>query len=126
MSAEPVTKMTQPRSAAGSGEKDAPAEGASDKLMQTFRMPRELVGFLRAEAGRAGRDLTAHVIRCLDGIRTYFGLPAAARSILEADRKALGMERLEYLLHVLFHRSLLLREKGPGFDGPGSVERRGR
>ncbi len=126
MSAEPVTKMTQPRSEAGSGEKDAPAEGASDKLMQTFRMPRELVGFLRAEAGRAGRDLTAHVIRCLNAIRTYFGLPAAATALLESDRKALGMERLEYLLHVLFHRSLLLREKGPGFDGPNAVEQRRR
>jgi hypothetical protein len=101
-------------------------EASSEKQMQTFRMPRELVAFLRAEAERGSRDLTGHVLRCLDGIRTYFGLPAAATALLEADRKALGMERHDYLLHVLYHRSLQLREKGPGFDGPSSPEQRRR
>jgi len=101
-------------------------ELGSDKQMQTFRMPRELVAFLRSEAERGARDLTGHVLRCLEGIRTYFGLPAAATALLEADRRALGMERLEYLLHVLYHRSLQLREKGPGFDGPSSPDQRRR
>jgi hypothetical protein len=90
----------------------------SDKQMQTFRMPRPLVTFLKSEAKRGGRDLTAHVVRWLDGIRTYFGLPEAATRLLEADRKLLGMERFEYLLHVLYQRSLELREKGPGHDAP--------
>ncbi len=35
-----------------------------------------------------------------------------------ADREALRMRRYEYLLHLLFQRSLELREKGPGFDAP--------
>jgi hypothetical protein len=86
--------------------------------MQTFRMPRELVTFHRAEADRRGMDLTAHVNRMLDGIRTWFGLPHAATALLEADREALGLDRYEYLLHVLFQRSLELREKGAGFDAP--------
>jgi hypothetical protein len=30
------------------------------------------------------------------------------------------MGRYEYLLHVLFQRSMELREKGAGFDAPGS------
>ncbi len=92
----------------------------SDKLMQTFRMPRELVSFLKSEASRSRRDLTSQVVRWLEGIRTYFGLPRAATTLLESDRKALGMERYEYLLHVLYHRSLELRERGAGFDGPRS------
>jgi len=101
----------------------AQALGAvSEKQMQTFRIPRDLVTFLKSEAARGGRDLTAHVVRCLEGIRTHFGLPEAATVRLEADRKRLGMERYEYLLHTLFQRSLEIREKGAGFDAPGSGE----
>ncbi len=92
----------------------------TEKLMQTFRMPRELVTFLRGEADRNGRDLTAFVNRHLDGLRTWFGLPTAASSLLEADREALGLERYEYLLHVLYQRNLELREKGAGFDAPAT------
>ena len=90
----------------------------TEKLMQTFRMPRELVIFLKDEAAARGSDLTGHVIRHLDAVRTWFGLPAAATALLEADRQALGLGRYEYLLHLLFQRSLELRDKGPGFDLP--------
>ena len=98
---------------------------STEKLMQTFRMPRELVTFLRGEADASGRDLTAFVNRHLDGLRTWFGLPEAASQLLEKDRQALKMHRYEYLLHIAFQRSLELREKGPGFDGPG-VDRKRR
>ncbi len=102
------------------------AFATTEKLMQTFRLPRELVDFLKDEANRAGRDLTAHVARWLDGMRTWFGLPAAATAVLDADRRALGMERYEYLLHLLFQRSLDVREKGPGFDAPEEAPRKRR
>jgi len=105
---------------------DDPAFASTEKLMQTFRMPRELVTFLKSEATRGGRDLTAHVVRWLEGMRTWFGLPGAAAALLEADREALGLERYEYLLHVLFQRSLELREKGPGFDAPAGSPRKKR
>ena len=95
---------------------------ATDKLMQTFRMPRALVSFLKSEATRNGRDLTSHVVGWLEGIRTDFGLPRAATALLEADREALGMGRYEYLLHSLYQRSMLLREKGAGFDAPRASE----
>jgi hypothetical protein len=94
----------------------------ADKLMQTFRMPRGLVAFLKAEAAVGGRDLTGQVVRCLEGIRTYCGLPAAATALLDADRNRLGMDRYEYLLHTLYQRSQEIREKGPGFDAPQSGE----
>ena len=90
----------------------------SQKLMQTFRIPRALVHFLKEEAGRGNRDLTAHVVRWLEGMRAYFGLPEAASALLEADRRKLKMERYEYLQHVLFQRGLALREKGAGHDAP--------
>ena len=98
--------------------------GGSERQMQTFRMPRDLVAFLKAEARRGGRDLTAHVVRWLDAFRTHFGLPEAAAALLEADRQALGMERFEYLLHALYQRSLRLREYGPGFDAPQAGEQK--
>jgi hypothetical protein len=104
----------------------SPEAVIADKLVVTFRMPRDLAAFLKAEATRGGRDLTAHVVRCLHGMRAYFGLPEAATALLEADRKALGMERYEYLLHAVFQRSLLLREKGVGFDSPQVQERHRR
>ena len=98
----------------------------SEKLMQTFRMPRELVTFLKFEASQRGADLTGHVVRLLDGIRTWFGLPAAAAALIEADREAMRLGRYEYLLHLVYQRGLELREKGPGFDAPGAGERRKR
>jgi hypothetical protein len=107
----------------GSRPEPTPLSSSSGKTMQTFRLPRELVAFLKTEALRGGRDLTGHVVRWLEGLRSYFGLPEAARALLEADRKLLGMERFEYLLHVIYQRSLQLREKGSGFDAPSSLDR---
>jgi hypothetical protein len=72
-----------------------------------------------------GLDLTAYVNRMLEA-RTWFGLPDAASHLLEADREALKMGRYEYILHLLFQRSLELREKPPGFDAPGAAERKKR
>lgn len=97
---------------------------STEKVMQTFRMTRELVSFLKAEASAKGLDLTAYVNRMLEGVRTWFGLPDAASHLLEADRVALNMGRYEYILHVLFQRSLELREKGPGFDAPGAEKKK--
>ena len=97
---------------------------STEKIMQTFRMTRELVTFLKGEAASKGLDLTAYVNRMLEGLRTWFGLPDAASHLLEADRKALDMGRYEYILHVLFQRSLDLREKGPGFDAPGGERKK--
>ena len=108
-------------------EKAPPEESAfqsTEKIMQTFRMTRELVTFLKGDAARRGLDLTAYVNRMLEGLRTWFGLPEAASRLLDEDRKAVKMERYEYLLHVMYQRSLELREKGAGFDGPDAAPER--
>jgi hypothetical protein len=97
---------------------------SSERIMQTFRMTRELVTFMKGEAAARGFDLTAHVNRMLEGVRTWFGLPHAATTLLEADRETLGLDRYEYLLHVLFQRSLELREKGVGFDAPTAATKK--
>jgi hypothetical protein len=99
---------------------------STEKLMQTFRLPRELVAFLKADAAKNGLDLTAYVNKMLDAVRTWYGLPLAAAQLLEADREGLKMRRYEYLQHLVFQRSLELREKGLGFDAPGGAERKKR
>jgi len=107
------------RKAAG-GRQDMLTTG---KLMQTFRMPGELVAGLRAEADRKGIDLTALVVKLTYGYLTDFGLPEAARAHLDEDRAALGMDRDNYILHLLFQRALAVREQGPAFDAPRSSRR---
>jgi len=104
--------------AAKKGKAGAGAFETTEKLMQTFRMPRELVQDLRAEANRKGLDLTALILKLTSGYLTDFGLPQAATTLLDEDRAALGMDRDVYLLHLLFQRSLEVRDQGPGFDAP--------
>jgi len=86
--------------------------------MQTFRMTRELIAFLKNEAAAKGLDLTAYVNRMLDGVRTWFGLPDAASHLLEGDREALKMRRYEYILHVLLPAPLGATGEGPGVRRP--------
>lgn len=40
--------------------------------MQTFRIPRELVTFLKEDAAKNGLDLTAYVNKMLEGVRTWY------------------------------------------------------
>ena len=97
---------------------EADAFSSTEKIMQTFCMPRDLITFLKDEAAARGSDFTGQVVRHLDGRRTWFGLLGAATALLEANRKALEMGCYEYLLHLLSQSSLDLRENGPGFDAP--------
>ena len=95
-----------------------PVPVTSEKVMQTYRLPRELVDYLKKQAQDRGLDLTAFVNRVLDGYRTYYGLPLAVSETLEADREALGMEKLSYFLHVFYRRGEAVQANGPGFDNP--------
>lgn len=78
------------------------------------------VASLRVRPGISGRSTPRAAAS------PWFGLPNAAATLLEADRERLGLGRYEYLLHVVFERSLAVREKGPGFDAPATGERRKR
>jgi len=101
-----------------------PPPTSSEKFAQTFRLPLDLVYFLKYEAKARGADLNATVFRYLDGVHRWFGLPRAVAELLEADRKALELDRYEYLLHVLYHRGIELREKPPGFDSAAGARKR--
>ncbi len=95
----------------------------TEKIMQTYRMPRDLVEYLKKQAQDLGLDLTAFVNRVLDGYRTYYGLPLAVSENLEAARESLGLGKLEYFLHVFYRRSEAIQANKPGFDNPTAKRR---
>jgi len=106
------------------GNEQPESSTSSEKVMQTFRMPRDLVHAFKAEAAAGGRDATAHVIRVMDGYQRYYGLPRAVVEKLEEDRRGLAMDRFEYFQHVLYRRSEAVQARGPGFDRPDSGRRK--
>ncbi len=97
---------------------------SSEKVMQTYRMPLDLVYALKADAAARGSDMTAHVIRVVDGFQRYHGLPRAVVERLEEDRRQLDMDRFEYFQHVLYRRSEAVQAQGAGFDRPNSGKRK--
>ena len=121
MPGRPRVPGRKPDAAAASP--DPERSSTSEKVMQTFRMPLDLVYQLKAEAAARGSDTTAHVIRTLDGFHRYYWLPRAIAEILEDDRRALDMDRFEYLQHVLYPRSEAVQAAGNGFDGSRSYGR---
>ena len=116
----PKAKVREP--AADADQFELPV--SSEKVMQTFRMPLDIVYALKADAAARGLDATAHVIRVMEGYHRYYGLPRAVVDDLEEDRRQMGMDRFEYFQHVLFRRSEAVEEQGAGFDRPGSRQRR--
>ena len=111
---------TKERQAAAAEPVEQERLSTSEKVMQTFRMPLDVVYAFKAEASARGLDATAHVVKVMDGYHRYYGLPRAVAETLEEDRRKLGMDRYEYFQHVLYRRSEAVQEQGPGFDQPGS------
>ena len=110
---------TRGRQAADVESVESERLASSEKVMQTFRMPLDVVYAFKAEASARGLDATAHVVRVMDGYHRYFGLPRAVVESLEEDRRRLGMDRYEYFQHVLYRRSEAVQAQGAGFDQPG-------
>jgi hypothetical protein len=99
-----------------------PAPESGEKVVQTFRLPVSLIAYLRKQAEDRGYDLTRFVNTVLDGFQTYHGLPRMAAQLLEQDREALKMDKLDYFLHVFHERSKVVEAKKPGFDLAADAE----
>lgn len=90
----------------------------------------------RARARRLGLDgddldaavnITATINRTLEAFRSWFGLPGIVAGLVEKDREALGLGRLEYLQYLVFRRYEALVKQGPAFDretAPGEKSRK--
>jgi hypothetical protein len=118
-------KMPKGKTELAKQEPDQPERPtSSEKVMQTYRMPLDLVYQLKAEAAARGLDATAHVIRVTGGFHRYYGLPRAIVEKLEQDRRQMDMDKFEYFQHVLFRRSEAVQAQGAGFDRPASGKRK--
>jgi hypothetical protein len=90
-----------------------------EKVMQTWRMPKDLIQFLRSDALKHRSELTPFATKLLNAYRNFYEVPTHEAMLLEEDRKALKMGRFEYLQHVLSRRSLEVQKHGLGYDLEG-------
>ncbi len=68
--------------------------------------------------------MNEYVARVLEGLRDWWFLPRMMAEVLEADRKALGMDQYDYIGHLLATRYNEIRDKGgPGFERKGKSHR---
>jgi hypothetical protein len=89
------------------------------KVMQTWRLPKDLVDFLRVESAAHNYEVTPFATKILNAYRSYFEVDARWAAQLEEDRLKLRMSFFEYIRHVLSGRAEEVKEQGPGFDDPG-------
>lgn len=91
-------------------------EDSSIKHVLSFRLPPSTVRWLKAEAERRGWSMSATVYRIVEDLENWFGFPPTITDQLAADRKALGLDWRDYLMHLMTRRFEDVRRNGPGFD----------
>lgn len=80
---------------------DAPT---SEKAVISFRLPMPLANWLRKQAADEGGSLNDTVVTALDDLRTWFSATKPVAELLEADRKAFGDSKREYVQRLLQYR----------------------
>ena len=94
-----------------------PGTPTTEKTVVTFRFPADLGHWLQDEAERRGWSMNELMVTIAHDFWTWFGLPPEpVGEQLEADEKALGVDRRRYLQRVLMARYHQVLEKGPGFE----------
>ncbi len=94
-----------------------PGTPTTEKTVVTFRFPGDLGHWLQDEAERRGWSMNELMVTIAHDFSTWFGLPPEpVAEQLEADEKALGVDRRRYLQRVLMARYHQVLEKGPGFE----------
>ena len=99
---------------------DLPARSGTpttEKTVVTFRFPSDLGHWLQEEAERRGWSMNELMVTIAHDFWTWSGLPPdPVGELLDADEKALGVDRRRYLQRVLMARYHQILEKGPGFE----------
>jgi hypothetical protein len=95
-----------------------PREPLTDeKPVVSFRMSFKLTAWLKEVSSARGWSMNEYVVSTLDGLRSWWRLPAMIADVLEADRKAMGMDQFDYIGHLLARRYNEIRDQGgPGFE----------
>jgi hypothetical protein len=92
----------------------------SEKVVVTFRFPRDLASWLSREAEKRGWSMNEFMVTVAHDLFSWFALPDLVVEQLEADREAMGMDRRKYMTRVLMRRYHEILEKGPGFEKASS------
>jgi hypothetical protein len=88
-----------------------------EKPVISFRMSPRLTDWLREVAAARQWSMNQYVVAVLDGMRAAWRLPEMIAEVIEADRKAMGMDQLDYVGHLLARRYNEIRDHGgPGFE----------
>jgi hypothetical protein len=96
---------------------DMPRTPTDEKPVVSFRMTSKLTDWLRTVATARGWSMNEYLVGVLDGLRTWWRLPAMLSDVIEADRKAMGMDQFDYVGHLLARRYNEIRDQGgPGFE----------
>ena len=94
-----------------------PHEVTDEKAIVSFRLSFRLTSWLKDASAKRGWSMNEYVARVLDGLRDGWALPIMIRDVLDADRKALGMDEYDYICHLVATRYNEIRDKGgPGFE----------
>jgi hypothetical protein len=98
---------------------DLPARGGTpttEKTVVTFRFPSDLASALTAEAKRRGWSFNELLVTIAHDYWTWFGCSEPLPDVLDADQKAMDLDRRRYMQRVLNRRYHEILEKGPGFE----------
>ncbi len=100
---------------------------SSEKVVVTFRFPRDLANWLNSEAKSRGWSMNEFLVTLTHDLFAWYSLPDIVVEQLEEDCDALGLDRRKYMTRVLMRRYHEVLEKGAGFEKKaGTSERRPR
>ncbi len=98
----------------------------AEKVVVTFRFPRDLAAWLNAEAKQRGWSMNEFLVTLTHDLFAWYALPDMVTDQLERDREALGLDRRKYVMHVLMLRYHEVLEDGPAFDKKAGAPPPGR
>ncbi len=99
-----------------------PKHVTDEKPVISFRMSFRLTSWLKDAASLRGWSMNEYVVSTLEGLQRMWKLPVMMADVLEADRKAMGLDEFDYFGHLLARRYNEIRDQG----GPGFEKKAGR
>ena len=102
-----------------------PRTPTDEKPVVSFRMTSTIIEWLRQVSIARQWSMNQYVVAALDGLRSCWRLPAMIADVVEADRKAMGMDQFDYIGHLLARRYNEIRDQGgPGFEKKSKERKR--
>jgi hypothetical protein len=85
---------------------------SADNRPVTYRLPRQHIAWLDAEAARTNTSANQVVRLMVFCLGSWFGMPWTMGSRIEENRRAMKLDRRSYLQHLLVRRYDVIREQG--------------